>query len=84
MGPPGDPRAELLAKWQEMLRGARMGPRGRPSAREPAGPGIDLAPVARGVGGCLLRLVFLAVFFIFAMFAAMLLFGGSMFQVIGY
>jgi len=75
-----DPRAELLARWQEMLRTA-----GRASTRRRgARPEVDVTPVARGVGGCLLRLVFLVVFFMLAMATAMLLFGGSMFQVIGY
>ena len=78
--PGADPRAELLARWQEMLRAAG---RGR-VRREATRPDLDVTPIARGVGGCLLRLVFLVVFFIIAMAAAMLLFGGSMFQVIGY
>ena len=58
---------------------------GRASTRRRgARPEVDVTPVARGVGGCLLRLVFLVVFFMLAMATAMLLFGGSMFQVIGY
>ena len=74
-GPRRDPRAEMLARWQEMMRAAS---RGR-SSRRPSPPELDVAPVARGVGGCLMRLVFLVMLFIFAM----VLFSGAFFQ-IGY
>jgi hypothetical protein len=70
--PRRDPRAEMLARWQEMLRVAS---RGRVARRTPA-PDFDVAPIARSVGGFLMRLVFLVVLFIFAM----VLFGGMFFQ----
>jgi len=46
-------------------------------------PGFDAAPVVRGLGGCLLRLVLLVVFFFLAIVAGLFVFGGTLLRMFG-
>jgi hypothetical protein len=55
-------------------------PWGRPgrSATEPEA--FDAAPIVRGVGGCLLRLILLVAFLFMALVGGLFLFGGALLQ----
>ena len=53
----------------------------------PRGPSpieVDLAPASRALGGCLVRLVMLALFLLFVLIAGVSLLGGSLLRLVGF
>jgi hypothetical protein len=79
--PPERPRRERTGGGRgptldEILREAA---RPRRIPRE-APPAPDIAPVVRGIGGCLVRLVLFGLFLIVALFIGLFVFGGALLQ----
>jgi hypothetical protein len=74
--PPRAHRRRARADAREILREAA---RPRRIPRE-APPAPDIAPVVRGIGGCLVRLVLFGLFLIVALFIGLFVFGGALLQ----
>jgi hypothetical protein len=69
-----------MASWPELLRAAAARARPIPPRTRPE---AEVEPAARGVGGCLLRLVLFMVFVFLALFGGLFVFGASVLQMFG-
>ena len=63
-----------MTPWHELLRSAVLARYSRPRAT----PARDGLRVARGVGGCLMRLLMVCLFLFIALVAALFLFGRAL------
>jgi hypothetical protein len=73
-------RAAMIRRWREALLSSSA--RARRAPEEPEPHSYDAAPIVRGVGGCLVRLVVMLIVLVIGFVGAAVLFGGSLLRML--